>query len=127
MFCALRNVFGNQIKQLGSDNNEDRLTFDAPFDAKPTNEEILKVENLVKSYIQKEVDRQYLIMDIDQAKEINAIMTLEEAEYMDSSKLRIVNFNGITADLCGGTHLENTKLLEDFKITSVEKKSRRSI
>lgn len=123
MFCALRNVFGNQIKQLGSDNNEDRLTFDTPFDAKPTDEEILKVENLVKSYIQKEVDRQYLIMDIDQAKEINAIMTLEEAEYMDSSKLRIVNFNGITADLCGGTHLENTKLLEDFKITSVEKKA----
>ncbi|MFL1059733.1 alanine--tRNA ligase, partial [Mycoplasmopsis synoviae] len=67
--------------------------------------------------------RQYLIMDIDQAKVINAIMTLEETEYMDSSKLRIVNFNVITADLCGGTHLENTKLLRNFKITTIKKKS----
>ncbi len=35
LFCALRNVLGSHIEQLGSDNNEERLTFDFPADEKP--------------------------------------------------------------------------------------------
>ncbi|WP_027121167.1 alanine--tRNA ligase [Mycoplasma leonicaptivi] len=123
LFCALRTVLGAQIKQLGSDNNEERLTFDFPSDKKPSDEQINAVENLVKSYILKASNREYLTMTIDQAKDMGAILTLEEAEYMDSKAVRIVKFNGITADLCGGTHLINSSKLENFKIVSVEKKS----
>ncbi|WP_416322640.1 alanine--tRNA ligase [Mycoplasmopsis felis] len=123
LFCALRNILGPQIKQLGSDNNEERLTFDLPADTKPTEEEIRNIENLVRSYIKQDVKRNYLTMTTEQAKKIGAIMTLEEAEYMDPKSVRIVQFEGITADLCGGTHLSNTKKLENFKITNVEKKA----
>ncbi|APJ38527.1 alanine--tRNA ligase [Mycoplasmopsis pullorum] len=123
LFCALRNILGPQIVQLGSDNNEERLTFDLPADTKPTEEEIEKIEQLVRSYIQRAVDRQYLQMTTDEAKELGAIMTLEESEYMDPKNVRIVNFEGITADLCGGTHLSNSSKLENFKITNVEKKA----
>ncbi|WP_322900545.1 alanine--tRNA ligase [Mycoplasmopsis felis] len=123
LFCALRNILGPQIKQLGSDNNEERLTFDLPADTKPTEQEIQNIENLVRSYIKQDVKRNYLTMTTEQAKKMGAIMTLEEAEYMDPKSVRIVQFEGITADLCGGTHLSNTKKLENFKITNVEKKA----
>ncbi|QZE12474.1 alanine--tRNA ligase [Mycoplasma sp. Ms02] len=123
MFCALRKVLGPQIVQLGSDNNEERLTFDLPADTKPTDEQIRAIENEVRSYIKRDVKREYLQMTTDEAKAINAIMTLDEAEYMNPKNVRIVRFDGITADLCGGTHLSNSGKLENFKITNVEKKA----
>ncbi|QKT05583.1 alanine--tRNA ligase [Mycoplasma sp. OR1901] len=123
LFRALREVLGNQIKQLGSDNNEDRLTFDLPADTKPTEEQIEKIEELVRSFIAQKANREYLNMSTEQAKQMGAIMTLEEGEYMDPNFVRIVEFENITADLCGGTHLSNTEKLENFKITNVEKKA----
>ncbi|WAM01750.1 hypothetical protein NWE60_00300 [Mycoplasmopsis felis] len=39
-------------------------------------------------------------MTTEQAKKMGAIMTLEEAEYMNPKSVRIVQFEGITADLC---------------------------
>ncbi|MEE3928160.1 alanine--tRNA ligase [Mycoplasmopsis ciconiae] len=123
LFCALRQILGPHVVQLGSDNNEERLTFDLPADEKPSEEQIENIEKLVRSYIAKDVKREYLQMTTDQAKKMGAIMTLEEAEYMDPKNVRIVNFDGITADLCGGTHLSNSGKLENFKITNVEKKA----
>ncbi|WP_036452899.1 alanine--tRNA ligase [Mycoplasma buteonis] len=123
LFCALRTILGPQIKQLGSDNNEERLTFDMPADERPSDDQIAEIESLVRSYIKKDAPRSYLNMSTEQAKEMGAIMTLEEAEYMDPKSVRIVEFKDITADLCGGTHLSNTAKLENFKITSVEKKA----
>lgn len=123
LFCALRKVLGNQIKQLGSDNNEERLTFDFPADSRPTDAQIKEIEQLVRKYITLDAYRHYLIMTTDEAKKMGAIMTLEEAEYMDPKAVRIVKFDDITSDLCGGTHLSHTAKLENFKITNVEKKA----
>lgn len=122
LFASLRAQFGSQIKQLGSDNNENRLTFDFPFSQKPSQEEIQTVENRVNSYIKQEINRKYLITDIGEAQKLNAIMTLEESEYMDPNSLRLVMFPGITTDLCGGTHIQNTKLIEKFTILSCQSK-----
>ncbi len=121
-FAALRKIYGKDIEQLGSDNNQDRLTFDFPLDHKPTIEEIQQIEDFVKKAIQKNVKREYIETTIDEAKKKNAIMTIEESEYFDTNKVRIVEFPSITIDLCGGTHVEYTKDLEDFKIINVESK-----
>ncbi|QNM93382.1 alanine--tRNA ligase [Mycoplasma sp. Pen4] len=123
LFCALRTILGPHIKQLGSDNNEERLTFDMPADTKPTDEQIRQIENLVREYIARDAKREYLKMTTDEANKMGAIMTLEESEYMNPKNVRIVKFDGITADLCGGTHLSNTAKLENFKITNVDKKA----
>ncbi|VEU59785.1 alanine--tRNA ligase [Mesomycoplasma neurolyticum] len=122
LFKSLREQYGLYIKQLGSDNNEERLTFDFPSDRKPTKEEIKEIEERVQSYIKQEVDRKYLNTTTKEAEKMNAIMTLEEAEYMDQNNVRLVQFKDITVDLCGGTHIKNTKLIENFKIISVENK-----
>ncbi|MXR05884.1 alanine--tRNA ligase [Mycoplasma flocculare] len=122
LFAALRAEFGSEIKQLGSDNNENRLTFDFPFSHKPSQEKIKAVENRVNSYINQEINRQYLITDLKNAQKLNAIMTLEESEYMDPILLRLVIFPEITTDLCGGTHIKNTKLIEKFTIINCQSK-----
>ncbi|UWD33959.1 alanine--tRNA ligase [Mesomycoplasma molare] len=122
LFKSLREQYGSFIKQLGSDNNENRLTFDFPLEKKPTEEEIQQIENRIISYIKSETNRKYLETDIKTAEQMNAIMTLEETEYMDPNNVRLVEFKNITVDLCGGTHIENTKLIENFKIVSVENK-----
>ena len=49
-------------------------------------------------------------------------MTIEETEYFDSNKVRIVDFPTITIDLCGGTHVDKTQDIEDYKIISVDSK-----
>ncbi|MGZ9428987.1 alanine--tRNA ligase [Mycoplasma sp. 1012] len=122
LFKSLREQYGMFIKQLGSDNNENRLTFDFPLDKKSSEKEIDEIENRVISYIKSSVDRRYLETSIKEAEKMNAIMTLEEAEYMDKNNVRLVEFKNITTDLCGGTHICNTSLIEDFKIVSVENK-----
>lgn len=121
-FAALRHVYGNDIEQLGSDNNQNRLTFDFPLEHKPTEKEIKLIEKFVHDAIKKNIKREYIETTIEDAKKRNAIMTIEETEYFDSNKVRIVDFPTITMDLCGGTHVDNTKDIEDYKIISVESK-----
>lgn len=122
LFASLRQEFGSEIKQLGSDNNEDRLTFDFPLNRKPSDQEIKSVENRINSYINQKIKRKYLVTNLEEAQKLNAIMTLEESEYMDPNSLRLVIFDKITTDLCGGTHIENTELLEKFTILSCQSK-----
>ncbi|WAM04131.1 hypothetical protein ONA22_05580 [Mycoplasmopsis cynos] len=85
-------MLGNQIKQLGSDNNEERLTFDFPADSRPTDAQIKEIEQLVRKYITLDAYRHYLIMTTDEAKKMGAIMTLEEIWiYGSQSELELLN------------------------------------
>ncbi|MBR2849183.1 MAG: alanine--tRNA ligase [Mycoplasmataceae bacterium] len=122
LFAALRKIYGDTIEQLGSDNNQNRLTFDFPLKHKPTQYEIQEIENFINEIIEKNVERIYHEITIEQAKKMNAIMTKEEAEYFDSNYIRVVEFPNITSDLCGGTHIDHTKNIEKFKIINVESK-----
>lgn len=122
LFCALRDTLGHLVEQLGSDITEKRLTFDFPADEKLSDEQVAEVEKRMHQYIAKDVKRTYNIMTTEQAKKMGVIMTIEETEYMDPKNVRMVDFKGITQDLCGGTHVEHSGVIEDFKITSVDKK-----
>ncbi len=122
LFAALRKVYGDSIVQLGSDNNQDRLTFDFPLKQRPTEEEIFSIENFINSAIKKNIKREYIITTTTKAKQIGAIMTIEEMEYFNTENVRVVKFDDLTVDLCGGTHIDFTKNIENFKISSVDSK-----
>ncbi|MDJ1646876.1 alanine--tRNA ligase [Mycoplasma phocimorsus] len=122
MFSILRKYLGNSVEQLGSDITQERFTFDYPADKKLSKQDIKNIENEFKKVIQNDVKRTYNIISLEQAKEQNVYMTLEEIKYMNKDAVRMVSFEGVTKDLCGGTHVEHTKFIEDFKIISVEKK-----
>ncbi|TQC53985.1 alanine--tRNA ligase [Mycoplasmopsis mucosicanis] len=122
MFSVMREVLGPHIKQLGSDITESRFTFDFPGDSRPTDEQIAKIEAKMREIIAKDIKREYIIATIEEAKSQHAVMTIEEDQYMDPKAVRIVKWANQTADLCGGTHLAHSSILENFKITSVDKK-----
>ena len=80
-------------------------------------QDILKIENLVKHYVKKE-NLEVIIkeMNLKEAKEMGA-MALFGEKYEDV--VRVVDL-GWSIELCGGTHVKNTKEIIDFAITTYE-------
>ncbi|MCV3733883.1 alanine--tRNA ligase [Mycoplasma enhydrae] len=123
MFHALRKTYSNDIiEQLGSNIHPEHFTFDFGLDHRPTKQEIKQIEKIMRDYIAMASKRTYIVTSIQKAQEMGAYMTIEESEYHDANKVRVVEFEGITKDLCGGTHVENSSVIEDFKIISVDSK-----
>jgi alanyl-tRNA synthetase len=48
------------------------------------------------------------------------VTILEGTKY--GERVRVVDFKGVTADLCGGTHVQNTADLQSIILTKIEKK-----
>ena len=123
MYNALRKIYPNEkIEQLGSNINPEYFTFDFGIDSRPSKEQIKLIEKQMREYIKMASTRHYIITSIKKAQEMGAWMTIEESDYHDPNKVRVVKFDNITLDLCGGTHVENSSLIENFKIISVDSK-----
>ncbi|TPR54365.1 alanine--tRNA ligase [Metamycoplasma neophronis] len=123
MFHALRKTYPHEIiQQLGSNITPEHFTFDFGLDHRPTKEEIKKIEHTMRDYIAMQAKRNYIVTSIKKAQEMGAYMTIEESEYHDANAVRVVEFEGITKDLCGGTHVDNSHDIQDFKIVGVDSK-----
>jgi alanyl-tRNA synthetase len=122
LFASLRKVYGNTIVQLGSNNNQERLTFDFPLKQRPTQEELINIEDFINKVIKRNIKREYIVTTTTEAKKMGAIMTIEEMEYFNTENVRVVKFDDVTTDLCGGTHIDFTQNLENFKIIAVDSK-----
>ena len=116
---ALIKVFDKSVIQLGSDNNEYRLTLDFPLDKKPTEQQLQQVEDLVNNLIKDSINREYHLMQYQNAIE-KGVIGLENEDYGESD-LRVVMF-GESKEFCGGTHILNTSKIEQFKIIKLESK-----
>ncbi|ENY68504.1 Alanyl-tRNA synthetase [Metamycoplasma auris 15026] len=123
MFHALRQTYKNDvIEQLGSNISFDHFTFDFGLDHRPTKAELRNIEKIMNQYITMDAKRNYIITSVKKAQELGAYMTIEESEYHDANQVRVVEFEGITKDLCGGTHVASSGVIENFKIVSVDSK-----
>ncbi len=113
--AALREVLGTHIRQAGSyvDHNEARFDF-THFTA-VTPEELAKVERLVNEKILEGIDVSTVETDIESAKASGAIALFGE-KY--GKTVRVVKMGDFSAELCGGTHVDNTAKIGMFKITS---------
>ena len=112
---ALREVLGTHVEQKGSLVAPTHLRFDFSHFSKMTDEEIKKVEDLVNARIKEKlalVEKRNI--PITQAMEEGA-MALFGEKYGDT--VRMIKF-GNHAELCGGTHVENTNDIWQFKILS---------
>ena len=115
---ALRQVLGNHLHQQGSNVNETSLRFDFNNFTLPTLEELLKVEELVNLEIEKASESNINEMKLDEAKN-KGVQAVFGEKYGDI--VRVVEI-GFSKELCGGTHVTNTKDIEKFAILSVESK-----
>lgn len=124
---ALRRVLGDHVKQKGSDINPKRLRFDFSHPESMTEEEIEKVEKIVNEKIKQGLKQKLEEMPYDKAVEEGALSFFSKDRYPDVVKVySFIDSNGkvFSKELCGGPHVENTKELEQFKITKEKSSSR---
>ena len=113
--AALRKVLGDHVEQAGSYVDESRARFDFSHFQGMTAEEILKVEQLVNEYILSGYEVKTMETDMETAKKEGA-MALFGEKY--GKVVRFVKMGDVSAELCGGTHLDNTAKAGLFKIVT---------
>ena len=113
--ASLRKVLGGHIHQTGSLVDQDHLRFDFTHIKKVEPREIARVEEMVNLEIEKASPVKKEIKDLDAAKKDGA-MALFGEKYSD--KVRVVSIGDVSNELCGGTHVDNTKDIGFFKITN---------
>ncbi len=114
---AIKEIFGTHANQQGSQVSPKSWRFDFNHYETEPDEQIIKVEKLVKHYIsEKPLDVNIKEMPLAEAKKLGA-MALFGEKYHDV--VRVIDM-GWSKELCGGTHVKNTQEIIDFAITSYE-------
>jgi len=93
----------------------EHLRFDFTHMKKMEEREIARVEEIVNDNIGKAIAVKKEIKDIDAARKEGA-MALFGEKY--GEKVRVVSVGDISKELCGGTHVDNTKDIGIFRITA---------
>ncbi len=112
---ALRKIVDDSISQAGSLVSTDRLRFDFNSPRAVTAEELEKIEDLINNWIAEAHAAEVAEMPIAQAREKGATAMFGE-KYGDV--VRVIDFPGVSMELCGGTHVSNTAEIGLFKIVS---------
>ncbi|MFY4858183.1 alanine--tRNA ligase [Aliarcobacter butzleri] len=110
---ALKIVLGDTVSQAGSLNDASRLRFDFTYPKAMTKEQIDEVEDLVNSMIARGIPGNVEELPIEQAKKKGAIAMFGE-KYGDV--VRVVSFEDVSVEFCGGTHVRNTADIGSFYI-----------
>lgn len=110
---ALRQVVGETVTQAGSLVAFDRLRFDFNCPRPLTPAEVQQVEDRVNTWIAEAHATQISILPLAEAKAKGAIAMFGE-KY--GSEVRVMDVPGVSMELCGGTHVNNTAEIGLFKI-----------
>jgi alanyl-tRNA synthetase len=112
---ALRDVLGEQAKQAGSWVGPDGLRFDFPAEAATSPERLREVERIVNGQIRRDAPVRPEWMALEAAQQLGADMFFGEKYLPDS--VRVVQVDGYSKELCGGTHVRATGQIGSFRIT----------
>ena len=112
---ALQEVLGEHARQAGSAVRPDKLRFDFTHPHALTQEERERVEHLVNQKVFENVPVRAYVTTIEEAQRLGAMMLFGE-KYGD--EVRVVEIDGFSRELCGGTHLRSTAEVGPFVLLS---------
>jgi alanyl-tRNA synthetase len=112
---ALRDVLGEHVKQAGSAVRPDKLRFDFSHPQALTPEERERVERDVNRIVFENHPVRAFITPIEEARNLGAMMLFGE-KY--GEEVRVVEIEGYSRELCGGTHVRSTAEIGPFVILS---------
>ena len=113
--AALRQVLGTHVEQAGQLVDPQRMRFDFTHFSAMTAEELSRVEAQVNDWVLVGIPLDIREMPIEEARKLGA-MALFGEKYGDI--VRVVRVGEVSAEFCGGTHVENTGRLGLFRIVS---------
>lgn len=132
MHQALRDMFGTQLHQTGSNITSERVRFDFNFDRKLTLDELKKLEQTVNEKIEENLPVHFEMMPVQKAKDLGAIGLFDE-KYAKDVKVYFIGDLGTEAkpstaslekayskEFCGGPHVNFTGEVKRFTITKQE-------
>ena len=112
---CLREVLGKHVKQAGSAVRPDKLRFDFTHPQALTAEERAEVERRVNERVFQNLPVRIYETPIAEARRLGAMMLFGE-KYGEI--VRVVDIDGWSVELCGGTHVRSTAEIGPFAILS---------
>ena len=117
--AALVKVLGDEVKQAGSQVEENRMRFDFTFSRAMTQDELVKAEKLINGWIKSNIKLHTDVLSIEEAKLTGATALFGE-KYGDVVRVVCIGDGEecISKEFCAGTHASSTSDLRVFKIVS---------
>ncbi len=115
LHSALRQILGNQVRQLGSLVAPDRLRFDFSFAQALTPKQVSQIEDRVNEQILCDSPVSKEEKTLEMAKKEGAVAFFGE-KY--GPKVRVISVADFSKELCGGTHCDRTGQIGSFLIVS---------
>jgi alanyl-tRNA synthetase len=115
LHAALRERLGTHVRQAGSAVRPDKLRFDFTHGQSLSREELRDVEERVNEWLKASRPVRWMNINREEAERLGA-MALFGEKY--GEWVRVVEVDGVSRELCGGTHVANTAEVGIFKITS---------
>ena len=115
---ALRAVLGQDVVQAGSYVGPDRLRFDYRYGGRVTEDDLRRVQELCLLKITENQPVRWYTTTLEEARNLGAIMLFGE-KYSDL--VRVVEVDGFSRELCGGTHVRGSAEVGAFKVLSNRK------
>jgi alanyl-tRNA synthetase len=115
LHAALRERLGTHVRQAGSAVRPDKLRFDFTHGQGLSPEDLSAIEDRVNEWVKASRPVRWLEMERAEAERLGA-MALFGEKY--GEWVRVVEVDGVSRELCGGTHVANTAEIGIFKIAS---------
>jgi len=119
LHLALTEVLGEQVTQRGSLVEPGRLRFDFDHSQGVSAEQVARVERIVNGFIWADHPVRWYEKPRDQALKLEGLRAFFGDKY--GEVVRVVEVgDGLSRELCGGTHVQRTGQIGVFKIVSEE-------
>ncbi len=115
--AALRQVLGQDVRQMGSNITSERLRFDFSHPERLSEDQLAQVERIVNRQIERDLPVSVAVTTLDQALAEGALAFFGD-KY--GEQVKVYTIGDFSKEVCGGPHVEHTGQLGRFKILKQE-------